>query len=164
MTTLTLDLATVTGYALSNGNSGAISWREYVSDYGRVDMAFRDWLSGVLVEHGVKQVVIEPPVLRGASSILLTGMYFSANGVAARHDVPRRDADPHTVRTHILGADRLREIKKQPGADGLRPSKNMVRQRLKMAVIAWSRSRGYSPTDDNEADALAMLAWAKEAV
>jgi hypothetical protein len=163
VTTMTLDLATVTGYALSTGQSGAISWREYVSDYGLVDMAFRDWLSGMLVENGVSDLVIEPPVLRGASSILLTGLYFSANGVAARHGVRRRDADSHTVRKHILGADKLREIKRAFGPDEKRPSKNVVRQRLKNAVIGWARSAGYSPTDDNEADALAMLAWAKEA-
>ena len=31
----------------------------------------------------------------------------------------------------------------------------------KAAVIAALRERGFSPTDDNEADAIAILLWAK---
>ena len=32
----------------------------------------------------------------------------------------------------------------------------------KQAMIAAARARGFSPTDDNEADALAILHWALE--
>ena len=32
----------------------------------------------------------------------------------------------------------------------------------KVAMIAAARGRGYSPADDNEADAIALLLWALE--
>lgn len=156
MTTLALDLATSTGWACSDGASGVVSWREYSHDYGELDRAFRDWLSDVIVMHGVKEVVVEPPVLRGAASILLVGLYWSAQSVACRHECRRRDGDSNRVRKWLFGADRLKELKRAP-------NKYAARKQLKAAVIQAMQARGLTPQNDDEADAQAMLAWAKEA-
>ena len=156
MTTLALDLATSTGWACSDGASGVVSWREYSHDYGELDRAFRDWLSDVIVMHGVKEVVVEPPVLRGAASILLVGLYWSAQSVACRHECRRRDGDSNRVRAWLFGRDRLKELRTAP-------TKSAARRRLKAAVIEAMQARGLTPQNDDEADAQAMLAWAKEA-
>lgn len=156
MATLALDLATSTGWACSDGASGVVSWREHVYDYGQLDRAFRDWLSDLIVMHGVTDVVIEPPVLRGAASILLVGLYWSAQSVACRHECRRRDGDSNKVRRWLFGPDRLKELKRAP-------NKYAARKQLKAAVIEAMKERGHSPANDDEADALAMLAWAKEA-
>lgn len=163
MTTLALDLATSTGWACSDGASGVVSWREYSHDYGELDRAFRDWLSDVIVMHGVKEVVVEPPVLRGAASILLVGLYWSAQSVACRHECRRRDGDSAKVREHILGKARLAQIRRAPAPDGSKPKKHVVRKRLKAAVIEAMQARGLTPQNDDEADAQAILAWAREA-
>lgn len=155
MTILALDLATSTGFAMSNGISGSVSWKEYSHDYGEVDLAFRRWLSDLIAEHGVTLVVIEPPVLRGAASILLVGLYWSANGIAALHEAKRKDAHSNTVRRWLFGADRLKELKKAV-------NKGQARKQLKAAVIEAMRERGHSPANDDEADALAMLHWVQE--
>lgn len=162
MTILALDLATSTGYALSTGTSGVVSWRGYSHDYGELDRAFRDWLSDMIVTNGVKLVVVEPPVLRGASSILLVGLYWSAQSVAWLHECRRRDGDSRKVREHILGKPRLAQIRREPAADGLKPKKHVVRKRLKAAVVEAMQARGLNPYNDDEADAQAMLAWATE--
>lgn len=156
MTTLALDLATSTGWACSDGASGVVSWREYSHDYGELDRAFRGWLSDVIVMHGVKEVVVEPPVLRGAASILLVGLYWSAQSVACRHECRRRDGDSNKVRAWLFGRDRLKELRTAP-------TKSAARRRLKAAVIEAMQARGLTPQNDDEADAQAMLAWAGEA-
>jgi hypothetical protein len=56
-------------------------------------------------------------------------------------------------------ADRLNVL---PGATGKRYATGKGNAD-KAAMIAAMRARGFAPTDDNEADALALLLWATDA-
>lgn len=138
MRILALDIATTVGWAVSGGPSGIKSFQREAKDFGRLGVAFQLWLGGMIKHHRPGLVAIEAPFMRGPSTYHLMGLCFAAHTVASFHGLPRREVPP-------------RKLKKFATDNG-----NAKKPAMVAAVQAW----GFDVTDHNEADAIAVLAWA----
>jgi hypothetical protein len=143
---LALDLATNTGWALRSANgqivSGTISFRPSRYDGGGIRyLRFRSWLDGVAADAAGLGVVHYEEVRRHLSTDAAHvhgGLLATLTSWCEQHGIPYQGVPVGTIKRHITG---------KGNAD-------------KQAVIAAVRERGFSPADDNEADAIAILLWA----
>jgi hypothetical protein len=143
---LALDLATNTGWALRSANhqivSGTISFRPSRYDGGGIRyLRFRNWLDSVAADAAGLGVVHYEEVRRHLSTDAAHvhgGLLATLTSWCEQHGIPYQGVPVGTIKRHITG---------KGNAD-------------KQAVIAAVRERGFSPADDNEADAIAILLWA----
>jgi hypothetical protein len=143
---LALDLATNTGWALRSANgqivSGTISFRPSRYDGGGIRyLRFRSWLDSVAADAAGLGVVHYEEVRRHLSTDAAHvhgGLLATLTSWCEQHGIPYQGVPVGTIKRHIAG---------KGNAD-------------KQAVIAAVRERGFSPADDNEADAIAILLWA----
>lgn len=146
---LTLDIATVTGWAVSQpGRNGPLYGSHRMvsgpvgDDLGRALAAFRDWLSDTLAVHNPDEIWFEAPVPTTNRSIatmrLLMAYPAFAEELAYRRGTPVFEAHSGTIRKAVLGSGRAQ----------------------KSDVLAWAYRKGHTPQDDNAADALLLLAYA----
>jgi Holliday junction resolvasome RuvABC endonuclease subunit len=146
---LTLDIATVTGWAVSQpGRNGPLYGSHRMvsgtigDDLGRALAAFRDWLTDMLAIHNPDEIWFEAPVPTTNRSIatmrLLMAYPAFAEELAYRRNTPIFEAHSGTIRKAVLGSGRAQ----------------------KPDVLRWAALRGHSPHDDNAADALLLLAYA----
>jgi hypothetical protein len=143
---LALDLATNTGWALRSANgqivSGTISFRPSRYDGGGIRyLRFRSWLDSVAADAAGLGVVHYEEVRRHLSTDAAHvhgGLLATLTSWCEQHGIPYQGVPVGTIKRHITG---------KGNAD-------------KQAVIAAVRERGFSPADDNEADAIAILLWA----
>lgn len=146
--TLCLDLGTLTGFALLTADgaivSGTVSFRPSRYDGGGIRyLRFRGWLDSMAQDAAGIGVVHYEEVRRHLSTdaahvhggLLATLTAWCEQRLIAYQGVP-----VGTIKRHVTG---------KGNAD-------------KAAVIAAVRARGFSPADDNEADAIAILLWAIE--
>ena len=145
-TILALDLGTITGWALrgSDGNitSGSESFRPQRFEGGGMRfLRFKRWLTELkAVADGIDTLHFEE-VRRHVSTDAAHaygGFLATLTAWCEHHQIPYQGVPVGTIKKHATG-------KGNAGKD---------------EVIASVRARGHSPSDDNEADALALLHWA----
>ncbi len=143
---LALDLGQRTGWAVRS-RDGAIASGVQEFRPGRFEgggmiwLRFRAWLQEVDETAGGVGVVVFEEVRRhlGTSAGHIYGGYLAhLTAWAEANRIPYQGVPVGTIKRHIAG---------KGNAD-------------KQAVIAAVRRLGFSPCDDNEADALALLDWA----
>jgi len=148
MSILALDLGTRTGWALvdRNGNitSGTVEFRQDRWQGGGMRfLRFRAWLDEVhRLTGGFEQLIYEQ-VRRHAgtdASHLYGGWLAILEVWCEQNSVAYQGVPVGTIKRHATGRGNA----------------------YKQAMIAAVEARGFSPTDDNEADAIAILLWAIE--
>jgi len=145
---LALDLGTTTGWALRGQDdlitSGTVSFRPSRFDGGGMRyLRFRGWLDQLARDVGSITAIYFEEVRRHVGTdaahvyggLLATLTAWSETAGIAYQGVP-----VGTIKRHATGKGNAN----------------------KDAMMAAARSRGFSPTDDNEADAIALLLWAIE--
>jgi hypothetical protein len=147
-TVLALDLGTVTGFALRPADSavvsGTVSFRPSRYDGGGMRyLRFRAWLDSIAEDAGSIGAVHYEEVRRHLSTDAAHvhgGLLATLTAWCEQRSIAYQGVPVGTIKRHVTG---------KGNAD-------------KAAVIAAVRARGYSPADDNEADAIAILLWALE--
>ena len=143
---LALDLGQRTGWAVRS-RDGAIASGVQEFHPGRFEgggmiwLRFRAWLQEIDETSGGVGVVVFEEVRRhlGTAAGHAYGGYLAhLTAWAEANSIPYQGVPVGTIKRHIAG---------KGNAD-------------KQAVIAAVRALGFSPADDNEADALALLDWA----
>ena len=147
-TMLALDLGTTTGWALRGCDglitSGTVSLRPGRFDGGGMRyLRFTNWLTEIDRLSGPVAAIWFEEVRRHAgtdASHIYGGLMATLTAWAELRGVPYEGVPVGTIKRHAAG---------KGNAD-------------KAAMVAAVRARGFSPTDDNEADAIAILLWAIE--
>ena len=143
---LALDLGTSTGWAMSPPSgpiaSGTMSFRPSRYDGGGMRyLRFRNWLNQFVTGGDVIQAVYFEEVRRhvGTDAAHIYGGFLAClSAWCEENGLAYQGVPVGTIKRFTTG---------KGNAD-------------KAAVIAALRELGFSPTDDNEADALAILLWA----
>ncbi len=147
MNILSLDLGTTTGWARLSGGaitSGSEKMKKRTAEND--GMRYINFIKFLVEQRnapgGVDMIVYELVRRHAGTQAAHTYGGFKAHLMAfcAKHDIPCKGFE-------------VAEIKKHATGKGNAP---------KQAMIAAARARGFSPADDNEADALAILHWALE--
>jgi Holliday junction resolvasome RuvABC endonuclease subunit len=144
---LALDLGTSTGWAMHLGDrkieSGTVSFRPSRYDGGGMRyLRFRGWLNSISANAGLNAIYFEE-VRRHAgtdAAHLYGGFMATLTAWCEQQRVAYQGVPVGTIKRFIAG---------KGNAD-------------KQAVINAVRARGHQPSDDNEADAIAILLWAIE--
>ncbi|WP_246026776.1 hypothetical protein [Paracoccus luteus] len=145
---LALDLGTSTGWAIRGHDglitSGTVSLRPGRFDGGGMRyLRFTNWLTEIDRLSGPVAAIWFEEVRRHAgtdASHIYGGLMATLTAWAELRGVPYEGVPVGTIKRHASG---------KGNAD-------------KAAMIAAARARGFSPADDNEADAIALLLWAIE--
>ena len=145
---LALDLGTTTGWAIRGFDglitSGTASFRPGRFDGGGMRyLRFTNWLSEIDRLSGPINAIWFEEVRRHAgtdAAHVYGGLMATLTAWAELRGVPYQGVSVGTIKRHATGK-------------GNAP---------KEAMIAAARRRGFSPVDDNEADAIALLLWALE--
>lgn len=148
MTIFALDLGTQTGWALTSRDgsitSGSQSFKPQRFEGGGMRfLRFKRWLTDIKqCNDGIDQVVFEE-VRRhvGVDAAHAYGGFMGQlTAWCEHHQIPYQGIPVGTIKKHATGKGNA----------------------SKDEVIAAVRARGHTPSDDNEADALALLHWAVE--
>jgi hypothetical protein len=145
---LALDLGTTTGWALRTPDglitSGTVSFRPSRYDGGGMRyLRFTNWLTELDQLSGPIGAICYEEVRRHVgtdAAHVYGGLMATLTAWAELRGVPYQGVPVGTIKRHATGS----------GNAG------------KAAMLAAARARGFSPTDDNEADAIAILLWAIE--
>jgi len=145
---LALDLGTTTGWALHGLDglitSGTVSFRPGRFDGGGMRyLRFTNWLGELDRLSGPIASIWFEEVRRHAATDaahVYGGLMATLTAWAELRGIPYEGVPVGTIKRHATG---------KGNAD-------------KTAMIAAARARGFSPADDNEADAIAILFWALE--
>jgi len=143
---LSLDLGTTTGWAmqLAGGviESGTMFFRPSRYDGGGMRyLRFRGWLGSIATDAPGLSAVYFEEVRRhiGTDAAHLYGGFLAMlTAWCEQNKIPYQGVPVGTIKRHVTG---------KGNAD-------------KAAMIEAIRARGFSPADDNEADAIAILLWA----
>ena len=145
---LALDLGTTTGWAL-RGHDGLITSGTLSLRPGRFDgggmryLRFSNWLAEMDRLSGPMATIWFEEVRRHVgtdAAHVYGGLLATLTAWAELHGVPYQGVPVGTIKRHVTGKGNAN----------------------KDAMIAAARDRGFSPVDDNEADAIAILLWALE--
>jgi hypothetical protein len=145
---LALDLGTVTGWALRGQNggitSGTMTFRPSRFEGGGMRyLRFRSWLNEMArISGGLQRIVFEE-VRRHAgtdAAHIYGGFLAHLSAWCEERSIPYEGIPVGTIKRFATG---------KGNAD-------------KAAMLAAIRARGFTPTDDNEADAIAIVLWATE--
>ena len=144
---LALDLGTSMGWALRLGtdtHSGTVSFRPSRYDGGGMRyLRFRSWLDQLASEHMLPEAVYFEEVRRHAATDaahVFGGLLATLTAWCEERCIPYQGVPVGTWKRHACGKGNA----------------------SKDDVVAAIRERGFNPTDDNEADAIAILLWAIE--
>lgn len=142
---LALDLATRTGWALlrSDGRveSGSVSFALKGDEgQGRRYVRCRAWLVEMKAAHpGLGEIVYETVMGHGAHNVIAGhvygGLLATVQSFGEHHQIPYRGFGVSTIKKRFAGHGNA----------------------TKGDMIAQCRALGFSPVDDNEADAIALL-------
>ncbi len=149
MNILTLDLGTTTGFAIKTAEgaitSGGVSFRPSRFEGGGMRyLRFRHWLDEMVKLSGTVDRICFEEVRRHAgtdAAHAYGGFLAHLTAWCEEHGIPYEGVPVGTIKRFATG---------KGNAD-------------KAAMIAAMKARGFSPADDNEADALALLLWATDA-
>lgn len=138
MNILALDLATKTGWAHTCGDSGVQSFQPRRGDSpGMRWIEFRAWLNRLLDAAPADLIVYEQAHHRGGAPTHVAHAFIAkAEEVAAERGIEITNRHTATIKKFATG---------KGNAD-------------KKAMLQAARARGWCPADDNEADALWLLA------
>ncbi|MFV1850143.1 MAG: crossover junction endodeoxyribonuclease RuvC [Thalassospira sp.] len=148
MKILSLDLGTTTGWASIIGSKPIDSGSKNFSA-GRFEgggmryLKFRRWLQEILYMHGQLDAVYFEEVRRHTgtdAAHVYGGLLAHLTAWCEENKIAYEGVPVGTIKKHATGKGNAK----------------------KDAMIAAARKRGHSPKDDNEADAIALLYWAKE--
>jgi hypothetical protein len=147
-THLALDLGTTTGWALRGPDglitSGTVSFRPGRYDGGGMRyLRFTNWLTEIDRLSGPVAAIWFEEVRRHAgtdAAHVYGGLLAVLTSWAELRGVAYAGVPVGTIKRHATGHGNAN----------------------KQAMIAAAQARGFSPTDDNEADAIAILLWAIE--
>ena len=145
---LALDLGTQTGWALRAAegahSSGTVSFRPSRYDGGGMRyLRFTNWLTELDEQKGPLSAIYFEAVRRHAgtdAAHVYGGLMATLTAWAELRGVPYEGIPVGTIKRFATGKGNA----------------------SKAAVIQAMRERGFAPSDDNEADALALLLWAVE--
>ncbi len=145
-TILTLDLGTTTGWALRSQNGqtahGFVSFKSQRFEGGGMRfLRFKHWLAEIKTLTGEINAVYFEEVRRHVgvdAAHVYGGLMATLTTWCEHHRIPYQGVPVGTIKKHATGK----------GNAG------------KAEVIAAMRALGHPVTDDNEADALAILHWA----
>ena len=147
LTVLALDLGTTTGWALRSMGiitSGCLSLKSSRFDGGGMRyLRFKRWLEQLQVDAGPIGAVYFEEVRRHVgtdAAHVYGGLLGQLTAWCEEHGVAYQGVPVGTIKAFATG---------RGNAD-------------KAAMMAAVQSRGFSPADDNEADAIAILLWAIE--
>ena len=145
---LALDLGTTTGWALKQRDATIISGTQSFKPQrfeggGMRYLRFKRWLTEIKATvDGIDEVVFEE-VRRHASTDsahVYGGLLATLTAWCEHHHIAYQGIPVGTIKKHATGKGNA----------------------SKDEMVASARARGHAPTDDNEADALALLHWAIE--
>lgn len=147
-TILALDLGTTTGWAIRSVDglitSGTTSFRPSRYDGGGMRyLRFTNWLTELERLSGPIAAIWFEEVRRHAgtdAAHVYGGLMATLTAWAELRGVPYQGVPVGTIKRHATGKGNAN----------------------KSAMIAAARDRGFSPADDNEADAIAILFWVIE--
>ena len=147
-TILALDLGTTTGWALRAPDglitSGTVSFRPSRYDGGGMRyLRFTNWLTELDRLSGPIAAIWYEEVRRHVgtdAAHVFGGLKATLTSWGELRGVPYAGVPVGTIKRHATGKGNAN----------------------KDAMIASARARGFSPADDNEADAIAILLWALE--
>ena len=147
-TLLALDLGTTTGWALRGYDglitSGTVSFKPGRYDGGGMRyLRFTNWLTEIDRLSGPIGAIYFEEVRRHAgtdAAHVFGGLLAVLTSWGELRGVPYQGVAVGTIKRHATGKGNAN----------------------KQAMIDAARKRGFSPTDDNEADAIAILLWAIE--
>jgi crossover junction endodeoxyribonuclease RuvC len=145
MKILALDLGNKMGYALSNDgviSSGTIKHKNTKSLVGHQYLHFRYWLGNVLFSFDSLDVIYYEDVRRhlGTDAAHVYGGYLATlQAFCCEKTIKLVPVAVGTIKKHWTGKGNAN----------------------KYEMIKEARQRGFEPADDNEADALAILDYAK---
>ena len=147
-TILALDLGTTTGWAIRGFDglitSGTVSFKPGRYDGGGMRyLRFTNWLTEIDRLSGPIEAIYFEEVRRHVgtdAAHVYGGLMATLEAWAELRGVPYQGVPVGTIKKCLTG---------QGNAN-------------KQAMIDAARKRGFSPTDDNEADAIAILLWAIE--
>ena len=145
---LALDLGTTTGWALQAADglitSGTVSFRPSRYDGGGMRyLRFRGWLEQLALDAGAITAIHFEEVRRHVgtdAAHVYGGLLATLTSWAETARIAYQGVPVGTIKRHATGKGNAN----------------------KDAMMAAARARGFSPTDDNEADAIAILLWALE--
>ena len=145
-TQLAIDLGTITGWALRSADglitSGTVSFRPSRYDGGGMRyLRFQNWLSEMDRLVGPIATIFYEEVRRHAgtdAAHVFGGLMAVLTAWAELRGVPYQGVPVGTIKKHATGKGNAN----------------------KAAMIDAARAKGFSPADDNEADAIAILLWA----
>ena len=146
--TLALDLGTTTGWALRGYDglitTGTVSFKPRRFDGGGMRyLRFQNWLSEMDRLSGPIEAIWFEEVRRHAgtdAAHVYGGLLAVLTAWAELRGVPYEGVPVGTIKKHATGKGNAN----------------------KQAMIEAARAGGFSPADDNEADAIAILLWAIE--
>jgi len=140
MNILALDLATLTGWAHSDGASGVQSFKPRRGDsLGMRYLNLRAWLSRIYEVAPFELVAYERPLLHhrgGHAAEVLLGMATHVLSWAAEHGIETTTRTPGEIKRHALGKGRGSKL---------------------AMMLACEKKFGHEPIDDNHADAMWLL-------
>ena len=146
-TLLAIDLGTTTGWALRSSGlitSGAVSFKPNRYDGGGMRyLRFQNWLEEMDRLAGPIGTIWFEEVRRHAgtdAAHVYGGLMATLTAWAEMRGVPYQGVPVGTIKKHATGKGNA----------------------SKAMMIEAARAKGYSPADDNEADAIAILHWALE--
>lgn len=145
MIILALDIASKTGWAVIDEygkitRSGTEVFKD--KERGAKLSSFMTWLSGMVSTYNPSCVLVEKPFFRGAGTRLLMPMVGIAELMAYRSGAAFLEVSNVTIKKYLTGNARAE----------------------KDDMIKAIRAKGYNPTDDNEADALALALYGFEKI
>ncbi|MFC7422079.1 crossover junction endodeoxyribonuclease RuvC [Iodobacter arcticus] len=145
MIILTVDLGTQTGWALQTREghilSGSESFKPHRFEGGGMRfLRFKRWLTEVKGADGLDAVFFEE--VRAHAGVDAAHVYGGFMGQLTawceHHQIPYQGVPVGTIKKHATGKGNA----------------------SKANMLEAARQRGFTPVDDNEADALALLQWA----
>ena len=145
---LALDLGTTTGWALRSADglitSGTVSFRPSRYDGGGIRyLRFRGWLEQLAADAGMIGAIHFEEVRRHAgtdAAHVYGGLLATLTAWAEADGIAYQGVPVGTIKGFATGKGNAN----------------------KQAMMAATQARGFSPEDDNEADAIAILLWALE--
>lgn len=153
---LAFDLSSTTGWAVGPaGAARAEHGRFLLSPHLGLGTCFIQVRAGVedLIKHYWPTFVgFESPLfVNDDYTRMAFGLAAHVESTCADYDIKTKSISVSSARSQILGTTRFGGTNREER-----------RAACKRAVIAWARSQGYEPADDNEADALVLHRYMQE--
>lgn len=158
MRLLCLDLATSVGFSVGTESGveahGSHRLPSTGNDIAAFLKAYRAWLTSMIQRHLPHEVVFEMPILPATTNIATLRKLYCLAGLTEliAKDLGCRvgEANLMDIRRHFIGT--ARAPKEVPKEDR--------RKWMKDRITSSARKRGFRPANDDDADALALFAYA----